>query len=131
MITKIDHVGIAVDSLEGGLAFWADALGLEVAGFETVESERVKVALLPAGESRLELLESTDERSAIGRHLSRRGEGIHHLTLEVEDLPAAMARLRERGVRLLGEAPRTGAGGRRVAFVHPKSAAGVLVELVE
>jgi methylmalonyl-CoA epimerase len=130
MITRIDHVGIAVKALEDRLRFWADALGLDVGGIETVDTEKVKVALLPAGESRIELLEPTEEDSTIGRHLRKRGEGIHHLTLEVDDLPALLGELRQRGVELLGEAPRPGAGGRSVAFVHPRSAGGVLLELV-
>ena len=94
MITKIDHVGIAVRGLESRLPFWADALGLDVGGIETVDSEQVKVAFLPVGEGRIELLEPTDDASAIGRHLSKRGEGIHHLTLEVDDLPELLERLR-------------------------------------
>jgi methylmalonyl-CoA epimerase len=131
MITKIDHVGIAVKSLEQGLEFWAEALGLEVAGIETVESEQVKVALLPAGSSRVELLEPTEDGSTVGRFLDKRGPGIHHLTLGVRDLTDVLQRLRDRDVELLGEAPRRGAGGHRVAFVHPRSTGGVLVELVE
>jgi methylmalonyl-CoA/ethylmalonyl-CoA epimerase len=131
MITKIDHIGVAVHALEASLPFWADALGLDVGSIETVESERVKVALLPLGESRIELLEATDEDSPVGRQLRKRGEGVHHVTLEVRDLPGQLERLRERGVRIVGEAPRVGAGGRRVAFLHPRGASGVLVELVE
>ena len=130
MIKKIDHIGIAVDTLEGRLPFWADALGLNVSGIETVEAEQVKVAFLEAGESRIELLEPTAEGSAVAKQLDKRGPGVHHLTLEVSDLPSALARLRSRGVELVGEAPRIGAGGREVAFVHPRSTGGVLVELV-
>jgi len=130
MIKKIDHIGIAVDTLEGRLPFWADALGLEVSGIETVASEQVKVAFLEAGSSRIELLEPTTESSAVARHLDKRGAGVHHLTLEVCDLSGALERLRARGVEIVGEAPRIGAGGRKVAFIHPKSSGGVLVELV-
>jgi methylmalonyl-CoA/ethylmalonyl-CoA epimerase len=130
MIKKIDHIGIAVDTLEGGLPFWADALGLEVSGIETVEAEQVKVAFLTAGENRIELLEPTAPASAVARHLDKRGAGVHHLTLEVDDLPGTLERLRSRGVEIVGQAPRVGAGGRMVAFVHPKSTGGVLVELV-
>jgi len=131
MITRIDHIGIAVKSLEERLPFWAEALGLEVVAMETVASEKVKVALMPAGSSRIELLEPTADDSAVARFIHKRGEGIHHLTLEVRDLDAALQRVRERGASVLGEAPRQGAEGRRVAFLHPESAGGVLIELVE
>ena len=130
MITKIDHIGVAVKTIEGSLPLWAEALGLDLAGIETVETEQVKVALLSAGESRIELLEPTDSGSAVAKHLAKRGEGFHHLTLAVRDLPAALERLRERGVEVVGEAPRRGAGGRDVAFLHPRSTGGVLIELV-
>jgi methylmalonyl-CoA/ethylmalonyl-CoA epimerase len=131
MITKIDHVGIAVKGLEQRLPFWAEALGLEVAGMETVDAENVRVAFLPAGPSRIELLEPIDEDSTVARFLARRGEGIHHLTLEVTDLRGALEQLEQRGVRTIGEAPRRGAGDRAVAFLHPKTTGGVLIELVE
>lgn len=131
MIERVDHVGIAVPSLEEALRFWRDALGMEVAGEEEVGTERVKVAFLPAGESRVELLEATSKESPIARHLEKRGAGIHHLTLAVTDLEGALARIRARGLPMLDEAPRPGAGGSRVAFVHPRAAGGVLLELVE
>lgn len=131
MITKIDHIGIAVKALEERLPFWAEALGLEVRGIETVASEKVKVAFLPLGTATIELLEATDEDSPIAKQISRKGEGIHHLTLEVSDLPGSLERLRARGVQIVGDALRTGAGGRRVAFLHPRSTGGVLVELIE
>jgi len=131
MITKIDHIGIAVRGLEERLPFWAEALGLEVAGMETVEAEGVRVAFLPAGPSCIELLEPIDEESTVARFLARRGEGIHHLTFEVSDLRAVLVQLEQHGVPLIGEAPRRGAGGRWVAFVHPKATAGVLIELAE
>jgi methylmalonyl-CoA/ethylmalonyl-CoA epimerase len=130
MIKKIDHIGVAVKALETSLRFWADALGLEAEGIETIDSEKVKVAFLPVGESRIELLEATAESSPVGKHLHERGEGVHHVTLEVQDLPAALQRLRERGVNPIGEAPRRGAGGRQVAFLHPRDGNGVLIELV-
>jgi methylmalonyl-CoA/ethylmalonyl-CoA epimerase len=130
MITRIDHIGIAVQSLESRLPFWADALGLEVSGLDTVESEGVKVAFLETGGSRIELLEPTDADSVVGRHIRRRGEGIHHVTLEVRDLDGALARAREKGVRVVGGGVREGAQGRRVAFLHPAGTGGVLVELV-
>jgi len=130
MITKIDHIGVAVKSLESSLPFWAEALGLEVSGIETVESENVKVAFLRVGNASIELLEPTDASSAVSRHLDKRGEGIQHLTLEVRDLPEMLDRLRERGVPIIGDGARPGAGGRQVAFLHPKAAGGVLIELV-
>jgi len=130
MITKIDHIGVAVKALESSLPFWSEVLGLDVSGIETVESENVKVAFLRVGNASIELLEPTDASSALGRHLDQRGEGIHHLTLEVRDLPAMLERLRERGVPIIGDGARPGAGGRQVAFLHPKAAGGVLVELV-
>ena len=130
MITKIDHIGVAVKALETSLPFWAEALGLEVSGIETVASEDVKVAFLRVGDASIELCEPTGTRSAVGRFLDKRGEAIHHLTLEVSDLPAMLDRLRERGVPIIGDDARPGSGGRPVAFVHPKAAGGVLVELV-
>lgn len=131
MIHGLDHLGIAVRSLEARLPFWADALALEVAGIETVESEGVKVALLPVGRSRIELLEPTSKDSPVGRFVERHGEGIHHVTLVVDDLDEALARMRAAKVDIVGQAPRPGAQGRRVAFLHPASTGGVLVELVE
>ncbi len=131
MITKISHVGLAVGSLEKRLAFWSQALGLELAGIESVASEKVKVAMLPAGSSRVELLEALSEDSEIAKHLARRGEGIHHLALEVADIEEAVERLERMGVAPVGEAPREGAGGKRVAFFHPRDTGGVLLELVE
>ena len=131
MILRIDHLGIAVNSLAERLPFWTEALGLRLAGREHVATEGVDVAFLPAGESRIELLEPARADSAIARHLDRRGEGLHHVTLAVSDLDAALLRLIAAGVTVVGEGPRPGAGGHRVAFLHPKSTGGVLVELVE
>lgn len=131
MIRRIDHIGIVVDSLDKRLPFWAHALGLNISGIETVDSEQVKVAFLPAGPARIELLEATSPASPVARHLERRGPGIHHLTFEVADLDAALARLREAGIEIIGGGARRGAGGHRVAFVHPRASGGVLVELSE
>lgn len=131
MIQGIDHIGIAVRSLEDALPFWTEALGLKVAGVENVDTEEVKVAFLNTGSSRIELLEPTHESSTIARHLEKRGRGIHHLTLRVEDLDSVLIRARERGAEVLGSGARPGAGGSRVAFLHPKSTGGVLLELVE
>jgi len=131
MIERVDHIAIAVSGLERGLSFWAEALGLDVGGLETVASEGVKVAFLPVGSTRIELLEPLSEDTPVGRHVSKRGEGLHHVTFAVGDLEAALGRLREHGVEIVGGGPRRGAGGTRVAFVHPRSSGGVLVELVE
>ena len=131
MKATLDHIGIAVRDLDAALAFYRDALGLEVGEAEEVPSERVRAQFLPLGDTALELLEATDEGSAIARSIERRGPGIHHITLRVPDLAAALAGLRERGVRLVDEQPRPGAGGSRVAFIHPSAAQGVLIELKE
>ncbi len=131
MIERVDHIAVAVTNLERRLSFWADALGLDVGGLETVESEQVKVAFLRVGTTRIELLEPLSEESPVGRSLAKRGEGLHHVTFAVRDLDEALGRLREHRVEILGGGARRGAGGTRVAFLHPGSAGGVLVELVE
>ncbi len=130
MITRIDHIGIAVKALEKRLPFWSEALGMDVRNIETVEGEKVKVAFLPAGDSHIELLEATAPDSPIEKFVKKRGEGIHHLTLAVRDLPQVLDRLAAAGVPILGDGLRPGAGGREVAFLHPKASGGVLVELV-
>jgi LAO/AO transport system kinase len=126
----IDHLGIAVRSIDRALAFYTEQLGIEVASRESVESERVSVALLPVGESRLELLEATASDSPIARSIEKRGEGLHHVALRVPDLRAAVARLREAGARILND-PRPGAGGHEYVFIHPASTGGVLLELIQ
>ena len=126
---KIDHLGIAVPRLDRAIAAY-QALGFRVEGTHEVPTENVRAAFLPVGESHLELLEPTDPSSAIGRFLEKRS-GLHHVCVLVDDLDAALAEMKARGVPLLDEAPRAGAGGCRVAFVHPKGAAGVLLELKE
>jgi methylmalonyl-CoA epimerase len=128
---KIDHLGIAVRSIESSLRFYREALGLEVNATETVEVQGVEVAMLPVGESRIELLEPVSDDSPVGRFIARRGEGLHHICYEVEDLAAKLEHLRSCGVRVLDGYPRRGAEGKLVAFLHPASANGVLVELVE
>eukprot|EP00825_Cyclidium_porcatum_P049159 TRINITY_DN8430_c0_g1_i1.p3 TRINITY_DN8430_c0_g1~~TRINITY_DN8430_c0_g1_i1.p3 ORF type:complete len:386 (+),score=64.22 TRINITY_DN8430_c0_g1_i1:560-1717(+) len=127
---SIDHLGIAVPSLTEALAFYEGALGLAVSARETVQSEKVHVAMLPAGGPRIELLEPAGPDSTIGKFLAKRGAGLHHVALRVPDLAAAVARLRERGARLLNE-PREGAGGHLYVFVHPASTGGVLLELIQ
>jgi methylmalonyl-CoA/ethylmalonyl-CoA epimerase len=126
---QLDHIGIAVGDLNAALAFYRDAVGLPASEVTEVPTERVRAVFLPVGDAALELLEATDATSAIARAIERRGPGLHHITLVVEDLPAAIARLKARGVRMVDEVPRPGAHGTLVAFVHPSAAQGVLVEL--
>jgi methylmalonyl-CoA epimerase len=129
MKAVVDHIGIAVADVAAALAFYRDALGLEVDAPEEVASQHVRAYVIHTGESRLELLEATKSDSPIGKYLAKRGPGLHHITLRVDDIHAALAHLRSRGVKLVDEQPRPGAGGALVAFVHPASAHGVLVEL--
>ena len=129
MKAVLDHIGIAVDDLAAALAFYTDALGLEVDATEEVPSQGVRAHFVRVGSASLELLEATTEESPIRRFVSRRGAGMHHITLRVDDIAATLARLKARGIRLVDEAPREGAEGALVAFVHPASAHGVLVEL--
>lgn len=126
---SIDHLGIAVKSLAQARKFYED-LGMEIHGEEVVESEKVKVALIAAGESRLELLEATSDDSAIAKFIAKRGEGLHHVALHVDNLQEAVDRLKERGVRLISDDIKVGAGGHLYVFVHPQSTGGVLLELV-
>ena len=127
---KIDHLGIAVRSLEEALKFWRDQLGCEVSLRERVGQEKVDVAMLPAGESRIELLEATSPDSVVAKFIEKRGEGLHHVAVKVPDLAAAITRLKEHGAQLLNE-PQAGAGGHQYVFVHPSSAGGVLLELIQ
>ena len=127
---SIDHLGIAVKSLAAAKSFY-EKLGMTASAEETVEGEQVRVAMLPAGESRLELLEATSEDSAVAKFIAKRGEGLHHVCLRVPDLAAAVQRLKNDGVRLVSNEIKIGAGGHRYVFVHPSSAGGVLLELVE
>jgi len=128
---KINHLGIATNNIEDALNFWGVALGLENVHTEIVEDQKVRVAMLPLGESRIELLEPTSEDSPISKFLAKRGGGIHHIAVEVDDIEASLSKLKGQGVRLIDESPRTGAEGCLVAFVHPSSASGVLLELVQ
>ncbi len=130
MNVSIDHLGIAVKSLASTKAIY-EKLGLSVLPEETVPQEQVRVVMVPVGESRLELLEATSPDSAIAKFIAKRGEGLHHVCLKVPDLSATVARLKKSGVRLVSEEIKTGAGGHRYVFVHPASAGGVLLELVE
>ena len=130
MITRIDHIGIAVKSIEDALKLYADALGLEVKDIEIVEAQKVRTAIIPVGESKIELLESTDPEGVIARYIEKRGEGLHHLALAVGNIEQALDDLQRKEVSLIDEKPRDGVEGSRIAFLHPK-AAGVLIELVE
>ena len=127
---SIDHLGIAVKSLAASKAFY-EQMGLRVESEEVVEHEKVRVAMLPVGESRIELLEATSEDSAIARFLAKRGEGLHHISLRVADLEGTVARMKQGGARFVSEEIKIGAGGHRYVFVHPASAGGVLLELCE
>jgi methylmalonyl-CoA/ethylmalonyl-CoA epimerase len=128
---KLDHIGIAVSDLGAALAFYRDALGLEIEAPEEVASQRVRAHFIPTGEAALELLEATADDSPIAKYVLKRGPGLHHITLRVDDIDAALGQLKSRGVRLIDEVARPGAHGSRVAFIHPSSAHGVLVELKE
>ena len=128
---KLDHLGVAVKSLEASLHFYRDLLGIKAEATEEVPAEKVRVAMLPLGDTRIELLEATSEDSAIARFVAKRGEGLHHIAVQVPDLAAAVERLKSAGTKLIGEGPGVGAGGHRYAFVHPHSTGGVLLELVE
>lgn len=128
---KVDHIGIATPKIEDALAFWRDALGLEVAHTEEVAEQGVRVAMLPLGEPRVELLEPTHDASPVAKFLEKRGAGIHHVAVRVGDIRAALARLKSQGARLIDEEPHVGAGNCLIAFVHPSASGGVLLELVE
>ncbi|HYV25198.1 MAG TPA: methylmalonyl-CoA epimerase [Pyrinomonadaceae bacterium] len=128
---KIDHIGIATNGIDDAARFYLESLGLQIEHVEEVASQKVRVAMLPLGESRVELLEPTSEDSPISKFLARRGPGIHHIAVRVQDIRASLAELKEKGARLIDEEPRTGAGGCLVAFIHPSSTGGVLLELVE
>ena len=129
MKATLDHIGIAVSDLSQALAFYRDALGLEVEPPEEVASQRVRAHFVPVGEATLELLEPTAPDSPIAKFIEKRGPGVHHVTLRVDDIREALARLKSRGIRLIDESPRAGAEGALIAFVHPASTHGVLVEL--
>jgi methylmalonyl-CoA epimerase len=128
---KIDHIGIATRGIQEAITFYRDVLGLEVTETEEVPDQKVRVAMLPVGESRIELLEATAADSPIARFLEKRGPGIHHIAVRVDDIHVALADLKQNGARLIDEQPRPGAGGCLVAFVHPSSTGGVLLELVQ
>ena len=130
-VLKIDHLGIAVKSINEGKKFWGDLLGLWLEESEAMDAEKLITTFFPIGESEIELLESTDPEGPIGRFLEKRGEGIHHVAFRVENIEEALKELKEKGIRLIDETPRAGARGAKIAFLHPKSTNGVLVELCE
>ncbi|MBT1072133.1 methylmalonyl-CoA epimerase [Pelotalea chapellei] len=131
MLTKINHIGIAVRSLDESLPFYRDNLGMTFAGIEEVAEQMVKVAMLQVGESKIELLEPTTLESPIAKFLEKNGPGIHHLAYEVEDIEAAIAKLVDEGSRMIDQKPRSGAHGTSIAFIHPKSSNGILTELCQ
>ncbi|MGM0379739.1 MAG: methylmalonyl-CoA epimerase [Bacillota bacterium] len=128
---KVDHIGIAVNNLEETIKFYKDALGLPLEGVEEVEEQKVKVAFLPVGDTEIELLESTSEDGPIAKFIERNGEGMQHIAFEVEDIEEAIEYMESKGMRMIDKEPRYGAGGAKIAFVHPKSSHRVLVELTE
>ena len=130
-VLKIDHLGIAVNSIDEGKKFWSDILGLDFEGAETVAEQKVTTAFFPVSESEVELLESTSPDGPVAKYIEKRGAGIQHVAFRVEDIDAALAELKEKGVKLIDQEPRIGAGGARIAFLHPKATGGVLVELCE
>ena len=128
---KIDHIGVAVKSIEEVAKVYTELLGLEMHGIEEVQDQKVKVAFIPVGESEFELLEATDPESSVAKFIEKRGEGIQHIALRVDDIEKALEELKQKGVKLIDEKPRYGAGGAKIAFIHPKSTNGVLIELCE
>ncbi len=130
-VKKIDHIGIAVKDIEESLRFYSSSLGLELQCIEEMPDRGIRVAFIKVGESRIELLESISESSTIAKYIEKKGEGIHHLALNVESIEESMKIMKDQGFRLLSEQPEIGAGGTRIVFVHPKSSNGVLTELVE
>lgn len=129
--TVVDHIGIAVKSIDESLKFWEGAMGIKCHGVEEVTEQKVKTAFLPIEDTEIELLEPTAEDSPVARFIEKKGEGIHHIAVRVEDIEQALAELKDKGVRLIDEKPRLGAGGCRIAFVHPKASGGVLLEISE
>ncbi len=130
-ILKIDHLGIAVNSIEDGKNFWSDVLGLTFESSETVESQKVTTAFFPVGESEVELLESTSKEGPIAKYIEKRGQGFQHVAFRVANLDESLKELKEKGIQLIDQEPRIGAGGAKIAFLHPKATGGVLVELCE
>lgn len=131
MVKKISHIGIAVESLDEQIPYYRDVLGLKHVGNETVEDQKVTVAFFEVGDTRIELLEATDEDSPIAKFIAKKGQGIHHLAYQVDDCKMAINKMDEKGLRLIDTEPRIGAGGHKIAFLHPRSTYGILTELTE
>jgi methylmalonyl-CoA/ethylmalonyl-CoA epimerase len=131
LIKKIHHIAMVVPDINEALTFWQDALGLDLSHVEDVPAQETKVAFLPTGGSEVELVEPTSDTSGMARYMAKRGPGIHHICFEVEGIEGILAQLKAKGVQLINEEPTIGAGGKKVAFIHPKSTGGVLVELYE
>jgi methylmalonyl-CoA epimerase len=129
--TVIDHIGVAVKSIEGALKFWENTLGIKCTGVEEVAEQKVKTAFLPLKDTEVELLEPTAEDSPVAKFIEKKGEGIHHLAIRVDDLQKSLDELKAQGVRLIDEKPRRGAGGAQIAFIHPSASGGILLELSE
>jgi methylmalonyl-CoA/ethylmalonyl-CoA epimerase len=130
-ILKIDHLGIAVNSIDDGRNFWSEVLGLEFEGSETVAEQKVKTAFFPVGESEVELLESTAPDGPVAKFIEKKGQGFQHVAFRVANIDEALAELKEKDIQLIDQVPRIGAGGARIAFLHPKATGGILVELCE
>lgn len=131
MVKKVDHIGIAVSNLDDALKFYEEILGMNLHGTEVIEEQRVKVAFLPIGDTEIELLESTDAEGPIAKFIEKKGQGMQHIAYRVDDIEKELEELKGKGVRLIDEKPRYGAGGAKIAFLHPKSTNGVLVELCQ
>ena len=131
MVSKIDHIGIAVSNLDETVKLYRDVLGLELHGTEVVHEQKVRVAFLPVGDTEVELLESTSAEGPIAKFIEAKGQGIQHIAFRVNDIEAALEEMKAKGMRLIDEKPRYGAGGAKIAFLHPKSTGGVLIELCE
>lgn len=130
MIKKVNHIGIAVNSIKDAIKLYTDVLGLEVKGIEILEEQKVRTAIIPVGETKIELIESTDPEGLIAKYIERRGEGLHHIALEVSDIESTLETLKKRGIPLIDEKPRTGVENSRIAFLHPKGTKALL-EIVE
>lgn len=131
MAFKVDHIGIAVKSIEETIKFYTDVLGLKCTGTEEIKEQKVKTAFIPTGESEIELLESTSDDGPIAKFIEKKGEGLQHIALRVENIEETLEDLKKKGIMLIDEKPRYGAGGAKIAFIHPKSTKGVLLELCE
>ncbi|CAG0935978.1 methylmalonyl-CoA/ethylmalonyl-CoA epimerase [Thermoflexales bacterium] len=130
-VKRIDHIAVVVDDIDASLAFWRDALGLDMTHLEEVKGQESIIAFLPTGGSEVELVKPTTETSGVAKYLAKRGPGMHHICLEVDNLEAMLADMKAKGVKLINETPTIGAGGKKIAFIHPSSANGVLVELYQ